>query len=97
MTEEYKNEDPSGPVERTVNINGIDYLVDTLPDNVKALISVYEVWQNDLSMANKDLNDAKLSIAKNEAALRDLVKEINENLDKHNANLVEAPPETVVS
>jgi len=59
-----------------LNINGKQYEIEKLSDTVKSLIAVYTTWQEDLEASRKALNDAKLSIAKNEAALRDLSKEI---------------------
>jgi hypothetical protein len=71
-----------GPVP-TININGKDYIIDNLSDTAKSLLTVYNTWQADREAAIKALNDAKIVVAKNEAALRDLSKEIVE--------LVEAP------
>jgi hypothetical protein len=68
----------------TININGKDYVIDNLSDTAKSLLTVYNTWQVDRETAIKALNDAKIVVAKNEAALRDLSKEIVE--------LVEAKP-----
>lgn len=76
MTEEVKGTAAAEPEQKIVNINGVEYLYDTLSDQVKALIAVYESWQGDLAKANSEFKTAKLSIAKNEAALRDLIREI---------------------
>jgi uncharacterized coiled-coil protein SlyX len=52
-----------------------------MSDSVKSLISVYNTWQNDLAEANKAFTEAKLEIAKTEAALRDLTREIIEAVE----------------
>lgn len=61
---------------QTININGKDYVLADLSDSVRSLINVYSTWQNDLAEAQKALTEAKLEIAKTEAAMRDLTREI---------------------
>ena len=68
---------------QTVNINGKEYPVDKLSDTAKSLLAVYNQWQQDREAAIKALSDAKIAVAKNEAALRDLSQEI--------ISVVEAP------
>lgn len=60
----------------TININGKEYVVDALSDTVKSLLVVYNQWQQDRETAVKALSAAKIEVAKNEAALRDLSTEI---------------------
>jgi hypothetical protein len=59
-----------------ININGKDYDLATLSDTAKSLLVIYNQWQQDREAALKALADAKISVAKNEAALRDLAAEI---------------------
>jgi chromosome segregation ATPase len=66
---------------QSISINGKDYDLATMSDSVKSLISVYNTWQNDLAEANKAFTEAKLEIAKTEAALRDLTREIIEAVE----------------
>lgn len=61
---------------QTININGKDYVLADLSDAVRTLVNVYSTWQNDLIEAQKALTEAKLELAKTEAALRDLTREI---------------------
>lgn len=68
----------------TVAINGKEYVVAELSDTAKALLQVFNKWQHDRDASIQALNDAKVELAKNEAALRDLSREIVE--------LVENPP-----
>jgi hypothetical protein len=59
-----------------ININGKDYDLATLSDTAKSLLVIYNQWQQDREAALKALADAKILVAKNEAALRDLAAEI---------------------
>lgn len=68
--------------QKTVTINGQEYAVDTLSDTVKNLLVVFNQWQNDRDVAVQALSDAKLALAKHEAALRDLSREIVELVDQ---------------
>lgn len=61
---------------QTININGKDYVLADLSDAIRSLINVYSTWQNDLVEAQKAFTEAKLEIAKTEAAMRDLTREI---------------------
>ncbi len=54
---------------KIINIDGVEYEVETLSPTVKRLLGIYKIWE-------KDANDARLSLAKTEAALRDLTREI---------------------
>lgn len=69
----------------TVQINGREYEVATLSDTVKSLLSVYNTWLADRDAAVQALADAKVLVAKNEAALRDLSREIVELVDSEQA------------
>lgn len=69
----------------TVQINGREYEVATLSDTVKSLLSVYNTWLADRDAAVQALGEAKVQVAKNEAALRDLSREIVELVDAEQA------------
>lgn len=66
-----------------LNIDGIEYKVDELDPTVKRLLTIYQMWE-------KDANDARLSVAKSEAALRDLTREIQTAVVKNAAERKEA-------
>lgn len=57
-------------VQETIMINDKLYVMDDLPEQVKQLIGVYRKWATDLS-------EARLEVAKHEAAMRDLASEIS--------------------
>jgi len=71
------------PVE-TVNINNKEYVVEHLPDAVKQLLHVYNTWVGAHGESVQALNAAKMEVAKNEAALRDLSREIVAALENEN-------------
>jgi hypothetical protein len=73
--------------EETVTINNKAYPVSGLSDTVKSLIAVHHKWQESRDSALESLEVVRLEVAKNEAALRDLAREIVE--------LVEAPAEVM--
>lgn len=66
---------------KTITINNKEYEIDSLSENVKSLLVVHSAWTQDREKAIKDMNDAKLELAKIEAALRDLSKEIVETVE----------------
>lgn len=70
---------------QTISINGKEYDPATLSDTVKSLLAVYNQWAQDREAAVKALSDAKITVAKNEAALRDLSKEIVELVEADEA------------
>lgn len=67
--------------QKTIAINGKDYEVDSLSDTVKTLLNIYSQWSTERDEAVKAFNEAKLSVAKHDAALRDLSKEIVETVE----------------
>ncbi len=72
MTDEQKQPYNEPQVERkTIKIGEKDYFEDTLPSNVKQLIQIYSQW-------NADVVKARLKVSKNEAAIRDIFREILE-------------------
>lgn len=69
----------------TVAINGKEYVVTELSETTKALLQVFNKWQGDRDTSIQALNDAKVELAKNEAALRDLSREIVELVENQPA------------
>lgn len=72
---------------KIINIDGVEYEVETLSPTVKRLLGIYKIWE-------KDANDARLSLAKTEAALRDLTREIqlsvkNDQAERENSKTSE--------
>lgn len=67
-----------------LTIDGVQYEVDKLSDKVKNLLSIYQKWE-------AEVLESKLTFAKNEAALRDLTREISEVVKAENQ--VQAKPE----
>lgn len=59
-----------------VTIDGVSYDYDTLPETAKHLLDIYTQWEGDRLAALKKITEAKIEMAKNEAALRDLSAEI---------------------
>jgi len=53
-----------------IRINNVEYEAGDLPQQVLDLLRVYRGW-------SEDLIEARLEVAKNEAALRDLASEIS--------------------
>lgn len=54
---------------KTITIDGVAYEIDKLSDKVKALITIYSEW-------GVELKTQRMVVAKSEAALRDLSREI---------------------
>jgi molybdenum-dependent DNA-binding transcriptional regulator ModE len=67
--------------QEVVTINGKEYQVAELSETAKNLLSIFGRWQQDRDESIKALNDAKVALAKNEAALRDLSREIVELIE----------------
>ena len=57
-------------MQETIQINDKMYEIASLPPVVQELVAVYRKWIS-------ELNDARLEVAKHEAAIRDLAGEIN--------------------
>jgi dTDP-4-dehydrorhamnose 3,5-epimerase-like enzyme len=72
-----------------VNINGVAHDIDTLSDTVKSLLVVHNTWQVEREASIKALEDARLAVAKNEAALRDLSAEIVTLIENEKATVAE--------
>jgi len=53
----------------TITIEDKEYKFDDLTEQQQSLVSVYRQWSG-------DLNDLRLEVAKTEAAIRDLTREI---------------------
>lgn len=68
-----------------VTINGKEYQLSTMSDTAKSLLSVFNQWQNERDSSIEALNRAKIDLAKNEAALRDLSREIVELMETEEA------------
>lgn len=66
----------------TVKINGVDYDRSTLSPNVLRLVEVYNRWAQDREDAIAKVNEARLELAKTEAAIRDLSAEIITAVEK---------------
>jgi hypothetical protein len=75
---------------QAVTINGREYQLAELSDTVKNLLGVYNQWAADRDAAVAALNEAKLTLAKNEAALRDLSREVVELVDSEAATAPDA-------
>jgi hypothetical protein len=67
---------------KTVSIDGVEYEVEKLSDRVKRLIAIYGKWTDETA-------ELRLSLAKNEAALRDLTREISETVKTEAAETTE--------
>lgn len=65
-----------------VKINGVDYDRSTLSPNVLRLVEVYNRWAQDREDAIAKVNEARLELAKTEAAIRDLSAEIITAVEK---------------
>lgn len=69
---------------KTVTIEDVEYDVNTLSDKVKQLLMIYQKWSQDTA-------DARMTLAKNEAALRDLTQELKITISAEKQPAVEAP------
>ena len=69
---------------KTVTIEDVEYDVNTLSDKVKQLLMIYQKWSQDTA-------DARMTLAKNEAALRDLTQELKITISAEKQPVVEAP------
>lgn len=56
---------------KTVTIENVEYNVDELSDKAKQLLAIYQKWSQDTA-------EARMVLAKNEAALRDLTLELKQ-------------------
>lgn len=52
-----------------ITIDGVEYKVSELSQQTLHLLEIYQIWE-------KDVRDLRLALAKNEAAVRDLTREI---------------------
>jgi len=71
--------------QNVVTINGKEYEIDKLSDTAKSLLQIFNQWQADRDEAANALTKAKINLAKNEAALRDLSREIVELIENEEA------------
>lgn len=58
-----------------LTVDGVEYKVEELSDTVKKLLGIYQIWA-------KELDELRLDVAKHEAALRDLSREISLTVQK---------------
>lgn len=70
-----------------IAINGRQYVLEHLPKRVQALLQYHAMWEQDLSKQ-------RLEVAKTEAALRDLQREIMNEMVQVEALLKSATPNT---
>lgn len=61
-----------------LTFNGVQFEVEKLSDGVKKLLNIYQKWE-------QETNESRLVVAKNEAALRDLTREIQIAVAKETA------------
>ena len=52
-----------------ITVDGKEYVTEKMSDSAKQLLMLYSQWE-------KDVADSRIILAKNEAALRDLTREI---------------------
>lgn len=76
----------------TINIAGKNYEVELMSEGVKRLITIHGKWST-------DVEDTRLELAKGEAALRDLSREIVDAISKETQAeiVVEATEESSVA
>ena len=67
---------------KTVTIENVEYNVDELSDKAKQLLAIYQKWSQDTA-------EARMVLAKNEAALRDLTLELKQVVLTEKAETVE--------
>jgi len=63
-----------------LTFNGVQFEVEKLSDGVKKLLNIYQKWE-------QETNESRLVVAKNEAALRDLTREIQIAVAKETAQV----------
>lgn len=67
---------------KTISIDNVEYEVEKLSDRVKRLIAIYGKWTDEAA-------ELRLNLAKNEAALRDLTREISETVKTEAAEITD--------
>lgn len=71
--------------QNVVTINGKEYEIANLSDTAKSLLQIFNQWQTERDESATALTKAKVELAKNEAALRDLSREIVDLIENEEA------------
>lgn len=61
---------------QSININGKDYLVDSLPDQTKQLLVIHSKWQADIQALELKSKEAQLDLLMAQTAVRSISDEI---------------------
>ena len=64
---------------QVLKINGKQYILEQLPEDIQMLVGYHNLWQN-------DLNKQKLEVIKTETALRECIRELRGEIAKGEAN-----------
>lgn len=64
-----------------ITIGDEQYILEALPAKIQHLIGVYRLWTDDLQKILRDEELLRMNKAKNEAALRDLSREIQQSIN----------------